>query len=141
MAYHPKSMSGVLKAASEFPLKKDKIEFLRKNCTPVYLQFFTQYVFNKDIIWALPKGAPPYKENEFDDQEGRFLQEVKRLYLYVEGGNPNLTSFKREQLFVGLLESIDKEDAKMLIFVKDNRRLPFPGITENLISETFGVEF
>ena len=54
----------------------------------------------------------------------------------MEGGNPNLKPLRREFLFIQLLESIDSEDAKLLLSVKD-KKLPFKGITEKIVRQAF----
>ncbi|NDB83826.1 MAG: hypothetical protein EB127_14045, partial [Alphaproteobacteria bacterium] len=55
---------------------------------------------------------------------------------FLEGGNNDLTKLKREQLFIGLLESLDKEDAKLLCAVKD-KKLPYKGITQQVVKDAF----
>ena len=83
-----------------------------------------------------PEGNPPYKENQFDDCQPMLYQEVRRMYLFVEGGNDNITKLKREQLFIGLLESLDRDDAKLLCAVKD-KKLPYKGITPQIVKDAF----
>lgn len=56
--------------------------------------------------------------------------------MFVEGGNPNLKPVRREFLFIQLLESIDSEDAKLLLAVKE-KKLPFKGITEKTVRQAF----
>ena len=61
---------------------------------------------------------------------------VRKLYLFVEGGNPNLKQVRREYLFVELLESIDPSEAELLLQVKD-KKIKCRGLTYNLVKETF----
>ncbi len=58
------------------------------------------------------------------------------MYLFLEGGNDNLTPLRREQLFISLLESIDKEDAKLMLAAKD-KKIPYKGITTKLVNTAF----
>jgi hypothetical protein len=58
------------------------------------------------------------------------------MYLFVEGGNPNLSQLKREQIFIELLESVDPQDAELLVSVKD-KKLPYKNINRNLIEKTY----
>ena len=58
------------------------------------------------------------------------------MYLFIENGSPNLSQAKREMLFVGLLETIDPEDAKLLLAVK-NKEIPYPTITKKLVNDAF----
>ena len=66
----------------------------------------------------------------------RLLAEVRRLYLFIKGGNPNLTKIKREALYIEMLESIHPEDAKLLINIKD-KKIPYKGVTLKIIKEAF----
>jgi hypothetical protein len=62
--------------------------------------------------------------------------EARRLYLFLKGGNPNLTPFRREMLFINLLETVHPNDAKLLLTVKE-KKLPYKGLTLNLIKEAY----
>lgn len=125
----------ILENASKLTKKQDKIEYLRNNYSPVLGQII-QYAFDPKIVWDLPPGEPPYKPSEFPDSQGILYSEARRLYLFVKGGNQNLTPFKREMLFINLLESLDAKDAKLLLNIKE-KKLPYKGLTLNLIKEAY----
>lgn len=129
------SISEILQNASKLTKKEEKIEYLRTNYNPV-LGNILKYTFNKEYVWDLPPGDPPYKPNEFPDSHGMLYTEARKLYLFLRGGNPNLTPFKREMLFINLLETVHPEDAKLLLSVKD-KKLPYKGLTLNLIKEAY----
>ena len=61
---------------------------------------------------------------------------LRKMYLFIGEGNPAVTKNKREILFVNMLESLDPEDAKLLLAVKD-KKMPYKGITKKLVTETF----
>jgi hypothetical protein len=61
--------------------------------------------------------------------------EARRLYLFLEGGNPDIKKVKREQMFIGLLESIHPQDAELLCMIKD-KKLP-ENITKEIINSAF----
>jgi len=88
--------------------------------------------FDKRIKWLLPQGPIQYKPSKEHDIEGGLYSELRRLYIYVQGGNNNLSQNRREALFIQMLETIDKDDAKLMIAVKD-KKLPFKSITPQLI--------
>ena len=108
---------------------------LQKNGFPVVQQIL-KYAFDPKIKFLLPEGRPPFKPNEFVDQEGILFSEARKLYLFVEGGNNNLTKFKREMLFIQFLEGIDKNDAELICAVKD-KKLPFKSINEQIVKQAF----
>ena len=125
----------VLKMVSEQKTKEEKINVFRKNDSSA-LRTVLKYALDPAVKWALPPGAPPYKPAPYLDQQSMLYSEARRLYLFIEGGNSNLTPLKRETLFIGLLESIDPEDAKVLLSAKD-KKLPVKGITAAIVNEAF----
>lgn len=130
-----KSISSILKSCSEGKTVNDKVALLQQNISDPVL-IILKYAFDPSIKFILPDGAPPYKPCEFLDQEGRLYTELRRLYLFIEGGNPSLTKVKREYLFIQLLESIDKQDAELLVAVKD-KKLPYKGLTASVVKKAF----
>lgn len=129
------SLSEILKTASDFEKKQDRIDYLRNNDSAA-LRALLKYAYDDKVKFLLPEGDPPYKPNELPDQEGTLYSELRRMYLFIEGGNPNLTSVRREYLFVQLLETVNKDDAKLLLGVKD-KKIPYKGITKKFVQEMF----
>ncbi len=129
------SVANVLKKADELENLQERKKFILEN-NSVALQSVLKCFFDPRIKFLLPKGKAPYKPTEFDRLEGRLYSEVRKFYLFIEGGSPNLAQLKREQLFIDLLESIDKDDAELLVSMKD-KKMPFKGITKNLVERTF----
>lgn len=124
----------ILKKAAETKGTENKIEFLRKHFNPVLGQVL-QYALDPKHIWLLPEGAPPYKPNEYPDQQGVLYAEARRLYLFLEGGNSNLSPLRRETLFIQFIENVDKEDAIVILAAKD-KKLPFK-LTRKLIEQAY----
>jgi hypothetical protein len=115
--------------------QKEKVQALNAHQYRDVLANIINLALNPNIKWLLPEGDPPYKPCEFD-AEGRLLVELRRLYLFLEGGNQNLKQTKREQLFIDILESIDPNDAKLLLAMKD-KKLPFKSINKVLAKKAF----
>ena len=130
-----KTIYSILKECSEGKTPKERVVRLQRSANPAML-LILKYAFDPNIKFLLPEGDPPYKPCEFVDQEGRLYAEAKKLYLYVEGGNPNLTKLKRESLFIQLIESVDKNDATLLCSVKD-KKLPFKSLNQSIIKQAF----
>lgn len=131
-----KTIYDILNDISQLPSQKEKVQALQSNQYASTLKTVFAYMLDQNIKWLLPEGDPPYKPCEFLDVEGRFLPELRKLYLFVEGGNPNLTQLRRETLFIQLLESIDPKDAKLLLAMKD-RKIPFKGFNRGMIRQAF----
>lgn len=125
----------ILKKASEITNENERIDWLRKN-NSVALESMLRGAYDPKIVWLLPEGIPPYKPNDLVDQHHRLFTEARKLYLFIEGGNPNLKQVRREQLFIELLETVDPEDAKLLLSVKE-KHIPYPGVTKEVVTKAF----
>ena len=102
------------------------------------LKELLKYAFHPDIKFLLPEGAPPYKTvGSPDEYNPTYLYpNIRKLYLFVEGGNEGLTTLRREQLFIQLLEELHPKEAEVVIQVKD-KKLKYRGLTYKLVKETF----
>jgi hypothetical protein len=125
----------ILKKASEITDENQRIVWLRQN-NSVALESMLRGAYDPKIVWLLPEGIPPYKPNDLVDQHHRLFTEARKLYLFIEGGNPNLKQVRREQLFIELLETVDPEDAKLLLSVKE-KHIPYPGVTIEVVTKAF----
>ncbi len=130
-----KSVAEILEEASKISVKDERIQFLRNNANPVLLKVL-QWAYDPRIKWLLPEGKVPYNPTKYLDQEGNLYNEARRLYLFVEGGNPNLKSVRREFLFIQLLESLAPTEAALLESVKD-KKIPYKGMTHKFVEEVF----
>jgi hypothetical protein len=93
--------------------------------------------YHPDVKFLLPDGAPPFTKLEKGvDAQGSLYRESKKLYLFIEGLAPQLHDLRRQTLFVQVLESLDPDDADLLLAVKD-KTLPYDGITYELVATTF----
>ena len=131
-----KSISEILHEIGEHTSFHDRVKAMRSYRSNEPLRTVLKYAFDPRIKFNLPEGAPPYRENDFPDQEGILYFEARKMYLFVEGGNPNLKPLKREELFIRLLETVDKDDAKILIGMKD-KDIPVKNITQKLTERAF----
>lgn len=129
----------ILEWCSKGKNKQEKIFRLHKN-SGYALKAILGHTFNPNVKWLLPEGIPPYKPVASSAEiEGQFTAELRRLYLFVEGptdAQQSLDSTRREKLFIEMLEAIHPDDAKLLCSMKEGK-LPFAGITKNLVSEAF----
>jgi len=120
--------------------KPKKIEVLRRYDTNE-LRMFLKGAFSPTLEWLMPEGAPPYKPNEapVGTEHTWLKQEVKRMFHFLKGGNPQLSQMKRDNMFIQMLEGLCAEEAKLLIQVKDKElNKHYKGLTANLVKEAFG---
>ena len=129
------SISEILSKASELSPTSEKVNWLKKNeSTP--LKTVLKYMYDPSLKTLLPGGPPPYKQSEFPDSHGMLYTEARRLKIFYEGnGYDNLKPLKRESLFITILESVDKQDAKLLIDMKDKKKVK--GLTAKTINTAF----
>lgn len=145
-----RGIAEILAEAARLKKKAEKIDYLRQNWS-VPLGTVLRYALEPHIRWVLPEGDVPYKPNKFLDAEGRLYSEARKLYLFCEGGerpspvvpgpaedprSRQSKDFRRQKLFIELLESITPEDAELLCAAKD-KKLPYRGLDRKTISEAF----
>jgi hypothetical protein len=129
------SISEILLIASKGTTDQDRANALKIHDT-VPLRQVLWAALDPRVKWLLPEGNPPYKPCDLVDQQHRLFTEARKLYLFLEGGNPNLKQLRREALFIELLESLDPEDAKLILAAKD-KTIPYPGITIEVVNLAF----
>ena len=129
------SISEILKKASKGVTDQDRANVLRAHDT-VSLRQVLWTALDPRVKWLLPEGDPPYRPCDLVDQHHRLFTEARKLYLFLENGNPNLKQLRREALFIELLESLDPEDAKLILAAKD-KMIPYPGITIEVVNLAF----
>ena len=102
------------------------------------LKEILKYAFHPDIKFALPPGKPPYKTiGSPDEYNPTYLYpNIRKFYLYIEGGHDGLTQLRREQLFIQMLESLHPKEAEVVIQIKD-KKLNYRGLTYKLVKTTF----
>ena len=100
------------------------------------LKVIFAHSFLPNFKFQLPEGEPPYKPDAapIGMSETNLFVECKKFHkLFVEGG---LKPLKRESIFIGLLEHIHPDEAKILIAVKDQKlQKLYPKITWKLVSD------
>lgn len=114
---------------------EERIEILRKNDNPVLRHIF-KLAYTKGVKWLLPDGKPPYKLNEFPDQETNLYSQWKRFYLFFPGGNDNVNQIKRELIFIQILEGIHPKDAQIICDLKDGK-ITYKNINRQLVESAF----
>jgi hypothetical protein len=118
---------------SKLKKTQEKVDAIRGQDS-VPLRVILQCAFDPSVRFLLPEGEPPYKPNELVDQQHVLIKDCEKLRYFVQGFHDMLPQAKREMMFVELLERVDPDDAKLLCAIKD-KKMPFPGITINHVTE------
>lgn len=116
--------------------KADKIKELQKHKDNWALLDVLRGTYDDNIVWLLPEGAPPYEPAKPENHPADLSREHKKFGQFVKGGpGSKLPAFKREQQFIGLLEGIHPEDAKVIISMTNKK--PIGAISLNIVKEAF----
>ena len=129
----------ILKAASEQTDKAARIKYLQDNQSPA-LKKILGFCYDPVIEWLLPDSSPPYTPQPKEaDLQNVLYAEIRKLNIFVNHNDYlNLKTLARETQYINLLESIDPDDAQLLIAIK-NRVMPgfAANITKDLVAEAF----
>ena len=136
---YTRSFAEILTQVSKMKSKKEKVSFLRQYQTDS-LRMICKSSFDPKIVWELPEGDVPYKENDAPEGTEHTLlgHETRKLYHFIKGGNPALNQNKREMMFVQMLEGLHKDEAELLIAAKDKSlHRKYKGLSDNVVKEAF----
>jgi hypothetical protein len=136
---YTRSFAEILTQVSKMKTKKEKVSFLRQYQTDA-LRMVCKASFDPKIVWELPDGDVPYRENDAPEgtEHTQLHQEVRKLYHFIKGGNPTLKQNKREMMFVQMLEGLHKDEAVLLVAAKDKKlHRQYKGLSDNVVKEAF----
>jgi len=120
--------------------KPKKIEVLKSNDS-VPLRQVLKGAFDPKIEWDLPSGNPPYQVNEAPagTEHTTLYTEAKKLWHFVKGADEQLSKTKKEMMFIQMLEGLHKDDAELMIAVKEKSlNKKYKGLTDAVVKEAFG---
>ena len=156
----------VLDAASKQRTKAKKVEVLQKYKHPSLITIFV-WNFDDSIISLLPEGEVPYGTNlddqnatgtlsgRINDAVGKMQEmgssslgsqdqgkasirkEYTKFYNFCKGGNPSLSSLRRETMFINILEGLHPLEAELLCMVKDKKLQEKYKITKEIVSTAY----
>ena len=72
-----------------------------------------------------------------DQGQTTIRREFQKFYNFLKGGNPSLSSLRRETMFIDMLQGMHPLEAEILILVKDGRLEDKYKITKEIVSEAF----
>jgi len=120
-------------------VKAKKIEVLKSYDTPG-LRRILKGAFDPRIVWELPPGTPPYMANEAPagTQHTYLESESSKLWHFIRGGDDKLNRVRKETLFIQVLEGLHKDEAEVLIGVKEKKlNNMYKGLSESVVKEAF----
>lgn len=112
----------------------DKIEQYKTNQVLKTVLFHATTPEGKFI---LPEGVPPYKKQNAPDGLGyaTLYMVYKKMYVFCR---VDLKPFKREELFLGALESLSDIEAEILLLIKEQTLdSKYPNLTFSKVKAIF----
>jgi len=128
------SISEILGKASKMKSKSDKVKWLKQN-EARSVKTVLKAMYCSSLKCLLPEGVPPYSPSTLIEDHGMLFTNTRRIPYFYEGTGSQLQSSRRENLFIELLESVHKDDALLLIDMKDKKRMK--GLTVKTINEAY----
>jgi hypothetical protein len=131
--------SEILDRVSKLKTKQQKVTYLQKYNTDA-LRAVIKSSFDPKVKWALPFGEVPYIANDAPEgtEHNVLSYESRKLYHFIEGGNPKLSQNKRETMFVQMLEGLHPDEAEILVAAKDKiLHQKYKGLSANVVKEAF----
>ena len=132
--------SEILDLVHKAKTKDKKVEILRKYNSDA-LRMVIKSSFDPNIVWVMPKGNVPYTPNDAPagTEHTRLATEAKKLYRFIRGGDNITPQFKKEQMFVQLLEGLHKEEAELIWYEKDKQLHKIvKGLSAPVVRQAFG---
>jgi hypothetical protein len=141
-----------------------KVEVLKKYRNDALVAILI-WNFDESIISLLPPGEVPYarvdeqssindtlsnainkgnnvpglsKADEFiRTRHTSIRKEWQNFYNYLQGGNPSLSSLRRETMFIQMLEGLHPLEAEIMVLVKDKLLTTKYKLTREIIAEAY----
>ena len=131
-------MNEVLELVSEQKSDLKKIAVLQEYECDILKSLFI-WNFDDSVISLLPPGNVPYKPNEnpLGTDHSSLRREQRNLYMFVKGGNDQLSTIRRETIFIQMLEGLHPKEADIVIAVKDGALEDMYDIPFDVVEEAY----
>ena len=130
------SLAEIVNTARKAETVEEKVAVLKRNDSK---QLRDILALMCDARWTfdLPETAPPYTESDINESHGLLYREMRKMPYFVEQrqDGKGMNRVKKEQIFIQMLESIDKEDAQLL--VRTIAKEPYPDLSPEVINKAF----
>ena len=132
--------SEILDKVHKAKTKEAKVKILKDHDNQS-LRMVIKSSFDPKIEWVLPVGDVPFKPNEAPagTEHTRLASDAKKLYHYIKGGDNDTPQYKKELMFIQLLEGLHETEAKLVINAKDKKlHQIYKGLSKEVVKEAFG---
>lgn len=131
----PKQVFEIFQELSEQSSRAKKLEVMKNYSNVQAFRDILRGMFDDKLQFLLPEGKPPYTPNRPESIPSTLLREHRMFGYFVKGGpGERMQTFKREQKFINLLESVHPDDA-LLVLAMVEKKPPIKGLTKKLVQE------
>lgn len=133
-----RSLAEIVNKTCELSSREEKVTWLKENNSQSLRTILTVLYDPDNFVWNIPNETPPpYTPSPHVESHGMLYRQTRKLRYFIKGyDGDNLSQYRREFLFIEMLESIDKDDAKLMEKVLLQK--PIPGLTPDVIIEALG---
>ena len=131
-------MFEILELVDEARSKAKKVALLREYENAAIKSVFI-WNFDPSVVSLIPEGEVPYNPNEVPvgTDHTSLRREYKQLYHFVKGGNDQLSSLRRESVFIQILEGLHPKEAEILVLIKDGQLNKKYKVTRDAVEEAY----
>jgi len=133
-------LSEILDKVHKAKTKTQKINILREHNQEA-LRMVIKASFDPKIKWAIPEGNVPFKKNDAPagTEHTVLAYECRKLWHFIKGADNQNVQFKKETMFIQMLEGLHESEADLLVAAKDKRlHQVYKGLSEPVVLEAFG---
>ena len=128
------SLAEIVNTARKAEKVEEKVAILRKHDSR---QLRDVLALMCDARWTfdLPETAPPYNPSDIHESHGLLYREMRKMPYFVEQSpdGKQINRMRKESLFIQMLESVDAEDAKLVLRMVSKQ--PYPDLSPEVINE------
>lgn len=109
------ALSEILNEASGLKNIEEKVNHLKKNDSPAIRKLLC-FIYDEKVKILLPNSIPPWRKNGIQNISSELIRNIRKLNMFTEGtGYDHVKPVKREHIFIQFLESIDDNDADLVV--------------------------
>ena len=130
------SLAEIVNTARKAEKVEEKVSVLRKYDSS---QLRDILALMCDARWTfdLPQVAPPFTPSDIQESHGLLYREMRKMPYFVEQreDGKDLSRMRKEALFIQMLESVDAEDAQLVL--RTIAKEPYPDLSPEVINQAF----
>lgn len=133
------SLYEIVKKAEELGTREEKVEWLKKNNSQALRTILTVMYDADNFVWNIPSDSiPPYTPSVHHDSHGMLYRHSRKMRYFIKGyDGDTLPQYRREFLFIEMLETVDKDDASLL--ERTLLQQPSPDLPYDVVNEGLGT--